>query len=188
MLMFAHGFNIHFGTIVPPADVDVTMIAPKGPGHTVRSEYLEGKGVPCLIAVDRAGGGQFIGAARLLFDGQRLGLVGENADLAGAGAKVGRVTLADQQIAVGIGGLFTTQAAGKLIGGGQVGVFIGGDQRGRDPHKRQPAEQARHRDRDSHKVDSEALVVQTDLVDLEMEDIIHIVLQMDLTDFQTLEI
>lgn len=53
MLMFAHGFNIHFGTIVPPADVDVTMIAPKGPGHTVRSEYQEGKGVPCLIAVEQ---------------------------------------------------------------------------------------------------------------------------------------
>ena len=51
MLMFAHGFNIHFGQIVPPKDVDVTMIAPKGPGHTVRSEYQEGKGVPCLVAV-----------------------------------------------------------------------------------------------------------------------------------------
>ena len=53
MLMFAHGFSINFGQIVPPADVDVTMIAPKGPGHTVRSEYLEGKGVPCLIAVEQ---------------------------------------------------------------------------------------------------------------------------------------
>ena len=53
MLMFAHGFNIHFGCIKPPAYVDVTMIAPKGPGHTVRSEYLEGKGVPCLIAVEQ---------------------------------------------------------------------------------------------------------------------------------------
>ncbi|MEG0689279.1 MAG: ketol-acid reductoisomerase [Hungatella sp.] len=51
MLMFAHGFAIHFGQIVPPKDVDVTMIAPKGPGHTVRSQYKEGKGVPCLIAV-----------------------------------------------------------------------------------------------------------------------------------------
>ena len=51
MLMFAHGFNIHFNQIIPPADVDVTMIAPKGPGHTVRSEYQAGKGVPCLIAV-----------------------------------------------------------------------------------------------------------------------------------------
>ncbi len=51
MLMFAHGFAIHFGQIVPPADIDVVMIAPKGPGHTVRSTYEEGKGVPCLIAV-----------------------------------------------------------------------------------------------------------------------------------------
>lgn len=51
MLMFAHGFNIHFNQIVPPKDVDVTMIAPKGPGHTVRSEYQAGKGVPCLVAV-----------------------------------------------------------------------------------------------------------------------------------------
>ncbi|MCI5936533.1 MAG: ketol-acid reductoisomerase [Eubacterium sp.] len=51
MLMFAHGFNIHFNQIIPPKDVDVTMIAPKGPGHTVRSEYQAGKGVPCLIAV-----------------------------------------------------------------------------------------------------------------------------------------
>ncbi|MCR5674707.1 MAG: ketol-acid reductoisomerase [Lachnospiraceae bacterium] len=51
MLMFAHGFNIHFGLIKPPADVDVTMIAPKAPGHTVRSEYQAGKGTPCLVAV-----------------------------------------------------------------------------------------------------------------------------------------
>ena len=58
MLMFAHGFNINFGLIKPPADVDVTMIAPKGPGHTVRSEYLEGKGVPCLIAVEQDATGQ----------------------------------------------------------------------------------------------------------------------------------
>ena len=51
MLMFAHGFNIHFGCIKPPAFVDVTMIAPKAPGHTVRSEYQAGKGTPCLVAV-----------------------------------------------------------------------------------------------------------------------------------------
>jgi len=51
MLMFAHGFNIHFNQIVPPKYVDVTMVAPKGPGHTVRSQYKEGKGVPCLVAV-----------------------------------------------------------------------------------------------------------------------------------------
>ena len=50
-LVFAHGFNIHFGQIVPPADVDVWMVAPKGPGHTVRSQYQEGRGVPSLIAV-----------------------------------------------------------------------------------------------------------------------------------------
>jgi ketol-acid reductoisomerase len=53
MLMFAHGFNIHYGLINPPADVDVTMIAPKGPGHTVRSEYQAGKGVPMLVAVQQ---------------------------------------------------------------------------------------------------------------------------------------
>ena len=51
--MFAHGFNIHFGCITPPAYVDVTMIAPKAPGHTVRSEYQAGKGTPCLIAVEQ---------------------------------------------------------------------------------------------------------------------------------------
>ena len=52
-IMFAHGFNIHYGQITPPADVDVLMIAPKGPGHTVRSQYVAGKGVPCLIAVEQ---------------------------------------------------------------------------------------------------------------------------------------
>jgi len=51
VLMFAHGFNIHFNLIIPPDFVDVIMVAPKGPGHTVRSQYLEGKGVPSLIAV-----------------------------------------------------------------------------------------------------------------------------------------
>ncbi|MDD4772378.1 MAG: ketol-acid reductoisomerase [Eubacteriales bacterium] len=52
-LAFAHGFNIHYGQIVPPDDADVIMIAPKGPGHTVRSQYTEGRGVPCLVAVRR---------------------------------------------------------------------------------------------------------------------------------------
>ena len=50
-LVYAHGFNIHFGQIVPPKDVDVWMVAPKGPGLTVRSQFQEGKGVPCLIAI-----------------------------------------------------------------------------------------------------------------------------------------
>lgn len=52
-LMFSHGFNIHFKKIVPPSDVNVIMVAPKGPGHTVRSEYKQNKGVPCLIAVEQ---------------------------------------------------------------------------------------------------------------------------------------
>ena len=51
-LCFAHGFNIRYGQIVPPKNVNVIMIAPKGPGHTVRSQYLENRGVPCLIAVE----------------------------------------------------------------------------------------------------------------------------------------
>jgi len=52
-LAFAHGFNIHFQLIVPRPDMDVFMIAPKGPGHTVRSEYVRGGGVPCLVAVEQ---------------------------------------------------------------------------------------------------------------------------------------
>ena len=53
MLMFAHGFSIHFGTVVPPEGVDVTMIAPKGPGHLVRRTYVEGNGTPGLVAVQQ---------------------------------------------------------------------------------------------------------------------------------------
>ena len=78
MLMFAHGFNIHFGCIVPPKDVDVTMIAPKGPGHTVRSEYQAGKGVPCLVAVhqDATGKAQDIALAyALAIGGARAGVL-----------------------------------------------------------------------------------------------------------------
>ena len=56
-LAFAHGLNIHFGLIEVPADIDVIMIAPKGPGHTVRSEYQKGGGVPCLIAVHQDASG-----------------------------------------------------------------------------------------------------------------------------------
>jgi ketol-acid reductoisomerase len=58
MLMFAHGFAINFKQIIPPKNVDVTMIAPKGPGHTVRSEYQLGKGVPCLVAVEQDASGK----------------------------------------------------------------------------------------------------------------------------------
>jgi ketol-acid reductoisomerase len=63
-LAFAHGFNIHFGQILPPPDVNVVMIAPKGPGHTVREQYQAGAGVPCLIAVHQDATG----------DAKRLGL------------------------------------------------------------------------------------------------------------------
>ncbi len=78
LLMFAHGFNIHFKQIVPPADVDVFMAAPKGPGHTVRSEYQAGKGVPCLIAVeqDATGDALDIGLAYALgIGGARAGVL-----------------------------------------------------------------------------------------------------------------
>jgi len=64
-LLFAHGFNIHFRLIEPRADLDVAMVAPKGPGHTVRSEYQKGGGVPCLIAVhqDASGNAHDLGLA-----------------------------------------------------------------------------------------------------------------------------
>ena len=62
-LAFAHGFNIHFKQIVPPANVDVFMIAPKGPGHTVRSEYVAGKGVPCLVAIHQDATGKALDVA-----------------------------------------------------------------------------------------------------------------------------
>lgn len=78
MLMFAHGFNIHFGQIVPPKDVDVTMIAPKGPGHTVRSEYQAGKGVPCLVAVHQDATGKALEKAlayALAIGGARAGVL-----------------------------------------------------------------------------------------------------------------
>lgn len=74
-LMFAHGFAIHFGQIVPPANVDVTMIAPKGPGHTVRSEYQAGKGVPCLVAVEQ----DYTGMAQQLALAYSAGIGGSRA-------------------------------------------------------------------------------------------------------------
>ena len=77
MLMFAHGFNIHFGCIKPPKNVDVTMIAPKAPGHTVRSEYQAGKGTPCLVAVEQDYTGKALEKALaygLAIGGARAGL------------------------------------------------------------------------------------------------------------------
>ena len=78
MLMFAHGFNIHFGCIKPPKFVDVTMIAPKAPGHTVRSEYQAGKGTPCLVAVEQDYTGKALDMALaygLAIGGARAGLL-----------------------------------------------------------------------------------------------------------------
>ncbi len=62
-IAFAHGFNIRYQQIVPPADVDVFMAAPKGPGHTVRSQYVAGKGVPCLVAVEQNASGRCLDIA-----------------------------------------------------------------------------------------------------------------------------
>ncbi len=80
-LAFAHGFNIHFGCIKPPKNVNVIMVAPKGPGHTVRSEYQVGKGVPCLIAIeqDATGDALEIGLAYALgIGGARAGVLETN--------------------------------------------------------------------------------------------------------------
>jgi len=63
VLAFAHGFNIHFNQILPPADVDVVMIAPKGPGHMVRRTFTEGSGVPCLVAVHQDASGRALDTA-----------------------------------------------------------------------------------------------------------------------------
>ncbi|MEQ8394852.1 ketol-acid reductoisomerase [Thalassobaculum sp.] len=62
-IAFAHGFNVHFNFIEPRDDIDVFMIAPKGPGHTVRSEYLRGGGVPCLVAIDQDSSGNALEVA-----------------------------------------------------------------------------------------------------------------------------
>lgn len=63
MLLFAHGFNIHFGQILPPPEVDVALVAPKGPGHLVRREYEKGAGVPCLVAIHQDATGQALAKA-----------------------------------------------------------------------------------------------------------------------------
>lgn len=68
-LFFAHGFNIRFGRIVPPAGVDVIMVAPKGPGHLVRRTYEEGGGVPCLVAVEQNASGNALGIGLAYADG-----------------------------------------------------------------------------------------------------------------------
>jgi ketol-acid reductoisomerase len=62
-LLFSHGFNIHYGQILPPKEVDVVMVAPKGPGHLVRSEYVRGAGVPALVAIQQDASGQALQTA-----------------------------------------------------------------------------------------------------------------------------
>src|ERR1700749_3901266 len=77
-LMFAHGLNVHFNLIEPRADLDVLMIAPKGPGHTVRSEYQRGAGVPCLIAIhaDKSGNAHDLGLSYAsAIGGGRAGII-----------------------------------------------------------------------------------------------------------------
>jgi ketol-acid reductoisomerase len=77
-LFFAHGFNIRFGRIVPPAGVDVIMVAPKGPGHLVRRTYEEGGGVPCLVAVEQDATGHALGLGLAYADaigGTRAGVI-----------------------------------------------------------------------------------------------------------------
>ena len=80
-LLFAHGLNVHFNLIEPAAGIDVLMVAPKGPGHTVRGEYLKGGGVPCLIAVhqDATGGAMDLGLAYAsAIGGGRSGIIETN--------------------------------------------------------------------------------------------------------------
>ena len=108
MLMFAHGFAIHFGQIIPPKGVDVTMIAPKGPGHTVRSQYQEGKGVPCLIAVEQ----DATGKAKDLALAYALGIGGARAGVLETTFKVETETDLFGEQAVLCGGVCALMKAG----------------------------------------------------------------------------
>ena len=108
MLMFAHGFCIHYGQIVPPPYVDVTMIAPKAPGHTVRSEYLAGKGTPCLIAVHQ----DYTGKAQDLAMAYGLGIGGARAGLLETSFRVETETDLFGEQAVLCGGVCALMQAG----------------------------------------------------------------------------
>src|SRR4051794_15044945 len=109
LLMFAHGFAIHFEQILPPPGVDVGMVAPKGPGHLVRRQYEEGHGVPCLMAVHQdatgeahdlvlayasgIGGGRAAVIETSMKDECETDLFGEQAVLCGGGSELGRAGL-----------------------------------------------------------------------------------------------
>ena len=140
MLMFAHGFNIHFNQIVPPKNVDVTMIAPKAPGHTVRSEYQAGKGTPCLVAVeqDYTGKAQDIALAySLAIGGARAGvlettfrtetetdLFGEQAVLCGGCEELIKAGFTKQSAAAVMGNLDVENAFKTTWDGDQNSVGI----------------------------------------------------------------
>ena len=79
-LAFAHGLNVHFNLITPRPDIDVFMIAPKGPGHTVRSEYLRGGGVPCLVAVAQNSSGNALEIGLSYSSGARRRPLGRRRD------------------------------------------------------------------------------------------------------------
>ena len=70
LLLFGHGFSIHFGEIDPPPEVDVGLVAPKGPGHLVRRQYVEARGVPCLIAIQQDATGNAQAADARLREGR----------------------------------------------------------------------------------------------------------------------
>ena len=106
--MFAHGFAIHFGQIVPPKNVDVTMIAPKAPGHTVRSEYLAGKGTPCLVAVEQ----DYTGKAKEIALAYALALGGARAGVLETTFKVETETDLFGEQAVLCGGVCALMKAG----------------------------------------------------------------------------
>ena len=108
MLMFGHGFAIHFGQIVPPKNVDVTMIAPKAPGHTVRSEYLAGKGTPCLVAVEQ----DYTGKAKEIALAYALALGGARAGVLETTFKVETETDLFGEQAVLCGGVCALMKAG----------------------------------------------------------------------------
>ena len=108
MLMFAHGFAIHFGQLVPPKNVDVTMIAPKAPGHTVRSEYLAGKGTPCLVAVEQ----DYTGKAKEIALAYALALGGARAGVLETTFKVETETDLFGEQAVLCGGVCALMKAG----------------------------------------------------------------------------
>ena len=124
-LAFAHGFNIRYQQIVPPAGVDVFMAAPKGPGHTVRSQYVAGKGVPCLVAVEQnaTGNAYKIALAYIAgIGGARAGVMERNIhELAAGVALYHSVQLQEGMAPLPVVG---EELAKKYLGGGFGGYAL----------------------------------------------------------------